>query len=114
MKFPKIPYWPLLIGPWLSFGVGFTLNALVMAANKGQMPVILPGGDASILDPSDLIHCAMTSTTHLKFLADWIVINGLGIASPGDFFEWAYEFTWFPALIAWITLVLKDYSESRY
>lgn len=85
-----------------------------MAANKGQMPVLAPGGDNSIFDPSDLIHCAMTSATHLKFLADWIVIRDLGIASPGDFFEWAYQLSCFPALIAWITLVLKDYNESGY
>lgn len=90
------------------------MNALVMAFNQGQMPVLLPGGDSSILDPDDLIHCAMTSATHLKFLADWIVINGRGIASPGDFCEWAYELTFLPTLITWIALIIADYNESRY
>ena len=104
----KIPYWYLLVGPTLMYGLGFGLNALVMAANHAQMPVLMPGGDASILDPNDLLHCAMTAHTHLKFLADWIVIKGIGIASPGDFLLWSYDITFLPALVAWVTCIIKD------
>lgn len=103
----KVPYAPLLVGPWLALGLGFLSNAIVMAFNGAQMPVLLPGG-MNIIPDDDLVHCAMTHATHLKFLADWIVINGLGIASPGDFLLWTWELTSLPALIAWITLILKD------
>jgi hypothetical protein len=112
LKLPKIPYWQLLLGPSLAFGLGFLSNALVMAANHGSMPVLLPAGLQ--LDPDDWIHSVMTSATHLKFLADWIVIRGFGIASPGDFGEWLYEVTFIPALAAWLGLVVRDHNERRF
>lgn len=104
----KIPYWYLLLGPTIAHGVGFGLNALVMAVNHAQMPVLMPGGDVSLLNPDDLLHCAMTAQTHLKFLADWIVIKDSGIASPGDFLLWFYELTFMPSLVAWVTCIIKD------
>jgi hypothetical protein len=109
----KIPYWYLLLGPSLAFAVGFLSNALVMAANHGQMPVIVPGGHMEIFDPDDLIHCAMTAQTHLKFLADWIVIRDTGIASPGDFGEWLWEATFIPGLAAWFALLIKDHNQTK-
>ena len=108
MRFPKIPYWPFLLGPALSFALGFSMNALVMAANHGQMPVLVPGGHCGLIDPDDFIHSCMTSATHFKILADWIVINHFGVASPGDFFEWFAEQTFVPSLAIWIALVIKD------
>lgn len=111
MKFPKIPYWPLIVGPALSFGFGFLLNALVMAANHAQMPVLMPGGDCSLIGEGDFIHSCMSAGTHLKFLADWIVINHMGIASPGDFLEWLSDATMVPGLFAWIVLVIRDHNK---
>jgi hypothetical protein len=117
MKFPRIPYWYLAIGPYLLVSLGFALNALVMAFNGGQMPVLWPGGcdvmhavqDAVIsAGGSDSLHSCMTHSSHLKFLADWIVIKGVGIASPGDFLEWAYEATYIPAAAIWAAFLIKD------
>lgn len=89
-------------------GLGFALNFIVMGVNQGQMPVLWP---SSVPWDSDGIHSVMTSASHLKFLADWLVIRGLGIASIGDLLEWTYGLTVIPALAAWVALVLKDYQE---
>lgn len=98
----------LLVTPALMFGVGFLMNAVVMAANGGQMPVLIPGGDcASFINPEDFVHGCMTHATHLKILADWVVINHFGIASPGDFFEWAADGAFWPCLIAFIARLTK-------
>lgn len=110
MKFLKVPYWPLLVGPFLSYGFGFALNALVMALNHSSMPVHMPVGLE--VDPEDWIHSAMTTATHLKFLADWIVIRGSGIASPGDFLIWAGDWAHIPAFFVWLTLMVKDHNEN--
>lgn len=114
MKLPRIPYWPLLVGPQLLFAFGFLLNAFVMGINHGQMPVLWPGG---VCDSSnfihDTMHSCMNQSTHLKFLADWIVIKGLGVASPGDFFEWAFESIVGPCYFAWVALIIKNHNEYR-
>ena len=108
MKFLKIPYWYLLIGPYALFMLGFAMNAIVMSQNGGQMPVQFPGGYPE--GDSDIIHCAMTHATHLKVLADWIVIKSIGVASPGDILEFAYDVSFLPALSAWFALVIKDHN----
>jgi hypothetical protein len=110
LKLPKIPYWYLLVGPTALFVIGFALNVLVMVANKNQMPVLIPGGYTDLLNPDDVFHTAMKASTHLKIIADWICISG-GVASPGDFFIWAYDATFIPALAAWLALVIKDQQE---
>lgn len=110
-RLSKIPYLSLLIGPTLLFGIGFALNAIVMAVNGGPMPVHFTGC-MNMLDPQDMLHSCMTSATHLKILADWIVIKGLGIASPGDLLEWASDITTMPGLIAWVTMIIRDYQRS--
>jgi hypothetical protein len=100
-----------LLGPSLLFAVGFALNAVVMAANHGQMPVLIPGGiaDGCPINPDkDFLHSCMTQATHLKFLTDWMVIKGLGIASPGDLGLWGGDAAFWPALTAWVALVIKD------
>lgn len=104
MKIPKIPYWYLAATPYILLAIGFTMNAIVMAFNGGQMPVL--GG---MIDPDDTIHSVMTHATHLKFLADWVVINHVGTASPGDFLEWAYSYTAIPGLVSWIVCLVKDH-----
>ena len=118
MKLPKIPYWPLLLGPALMFALGFTLNAIVCGLNGSSMPVQVPAGvlaqtgGACLIDPQDWIHHCMTAQSHLKILADWIAINGLGIASPGDFLEWGGEAAMVPAFFMWLACVLRDYQKS--
>ena len=110
MKFPKIPHALFLLGPVAMMATGFLLNALVVAANGGQMPVLWPGGCTSMVtDTDDIVHSCMTHATHLTWLADWIVMNHVGVASPGDFFEWAFEASFIPALIAWVVLIIHDH-----
>lgn len=101
----KVPYLALLVGPWLSTMFGSALNLIVMGLNGAQMPVLMPKGTA--IEPEDIFHTVMTSGTHLKFLADWLVI-GQGIASIGDMFIWGGEALFYPALLAWVILVIKD------
>lgn len=117
LKFPKIPYWPLLVVPTAAFALGFLMNAIVMAANGSTMPVAMPFTLADVLtngflvDHGDMVHSVMTPATRLKFLADWVVINHFGIASPGDFFEWFCELTQTPAAIIWAALIIKDHNK---
>lgn len=122
MKFPKIPYAWLALTPYVLFAMGFLSNAVVMGFNGGQMPVLWPGGCVAMkaandaleaLGGSDPIHSCMTKTAHLKFMADWIIIKGVGIASPGDFGEWAWQATYIPAAIAWVTLLIKDHNQEK-
>ena len=103
----KIPYWPLLAGPYLMLAVGFLLNAIVIAANHGQMPVQCIHGSDKFLDGNP-IHACMVASSHLKFLSDWVLINGLGIASPGDFLMWAYEIVLTPFTYIWALLMIID------
>lgn len=99
----KIPYWPLLAVPWLLLFLGVFSNALVISQNRGHMPVEVSSADQLDENP---VHCVMTHQSHLKFLADWIYINGEGIMSPGDFFIYAYYLTCLPFLYVWITLMV--------
>lgn len=101
----KIPYWQFLLGPALLFAFGFLLNAVAIAANGGQMPVLFPGGCSHM--PDDVIHSCMTHATHLKVLCDWILLRDIGIASIGDFLEWGAGFAFIPSLVAWMVLVIK-------
>src|SRR6266849_5376155 len=99
MRLPHIPYWPLLLGPLMSLGLGLSINALVIGVNHGLMPVLAPGcGQGERLGE---IWSCMAPSSHLKFLADWIHTPNSGIASPADFLIWACEGTWLPALSAW-------------
>lgn len=104
MKTPlrAIPYWPLLLGPILAWGIGFLLNAIVIAANKGQMPVLYAG---HCPEPYDHIHTCMLAQSHLKFLADWIRESSF-IVSPGDYLMTLCEYTFWPALYIWAALMI--------
>ena len=107
----KVPYWYLLFTPYLALGLGLLLNAIACGLNHAQMPVLagyVPWDQIGV--DGDTVHVAMSHATHLKFICDWIVINGVGVASPGDIFEWMGEATTFPALISWITCVIKDFN----
>lgn len=107
----KIPYASLLLGPTALFALGFAINALVMAVNHGQMPVLVPGGCSPSDMADDLIHSCMVAGTHLKFMADWIVIRHLGVASPGDFFEWGGDAAFWPSLVLWIGFMIRDHNQ---
>jgi hypothetical protein len=106
-----IPYLHFLALPALLFGLGFMMNAVVVAANHGQMPVLTPGGCDPKEDMDGRIHSCMVPETRLKFLADWILIRGMGIASPGDFIEWAGERLFWPFILIWCVLMIKDRQE---
>jgi hypothetical protein len=92
-----------------------------MSANYGQMPVLMPNGcqvpdhDGTLVSifSGYGIHVCMTHASRLKFLADWVVINGLGVASPGDFLEWGSEAVWVACLVIWATLMIKDRHEGK-
>jgi hypothetical protein len=109
----RIPYFYLLTFPAFMFGFGFILNAIVIALNHGQMPVQWPGGCDPDTMGDDIIHSCMASATHLKFLADWIFIRGVGVASPGDLLLWAGRFTFMPSVYAWLALVIKDENRKK-
>ena len=104
----EIPRLYLLAIPLMMYGIGALANFAVMAHNGGQMPVLFPGGCMPDQFADDPIHSCMTAATHWKFLADWIVINHLGVASPGDLLLWGSDLIQYPAAVAWLTLLLKD------
>lgn len=82
----------MLVAPILYYG-GQALNALVMAANNGQMPVLWPGGCTPAV--MDGFHSCIEKTTRLKFLADYIVMHS-GVTSPGDMFIYLGDALWYP------------------
>lgn len=106
----KIPYWYFLLGPALLIALGFSMNAVVMAVNNGQMPVLVPGGctpliqdalDSEQANEGLAVHACMTNASRLRILADWIVIRHLGVASLGDFCQWAGELTMTFGFVIW-------------
>lgn len=114
MKLLKVPYLALLVGPAVLFGTGILMNALVMAANGGTMPVLWPGGcTPGLLDPTDPFHSCMVQATHLKWLSDWVILKSVGIASPGDFLEWASDYCTIPAFAMWLALIVKKHNDAK-
>src|SRR5271157_6644555 len=106
----KIPRWTLLFGPILCFGFGFLLNLLAMVTNGNQMPVYVPSCTADLLgEAAPAIHTCMDIHTRLVLLCDIIYIRSIAsYASIGDMFELLAQYTWYPALLAWLTLLLND------
>ena len=103
----------LIFGPSMLFALGYLMNALVMAANHGQMPVLYPGGGCGPADfwSDDIVHVCMNAQTHFRFLADWIPMVHRGqldaMASPGDFLEMACEKTFTPSLFIAVGAAVK-------
>ena len=98
----RIPHWSLLLAPAVAFAVGFAMNAVCVAWNGGQMPVLAPNCSGQLFqDEAVQIHNCMVAAAHLKFLGDWILLRGRGWCSPGDLLEWFAEYTFYPGIIAW-------------
>ena len=98
----KIPAWTLLVVPTLAFAVGFTMNAICVALNGGQMPVLAPDCiHQAFMKETVQIHNCMSASAHLKFLGDWILLRGRGWCSLGDLLEWFSQYTFYPGIIAW-------------
>lgn len=94
----RVAWLPVL--PYLLCWFGSGLNLLVCTVNHGYMPVaisIMQHGATygDVLDPQ---HRMWQHTDHLKFLADWIQVPGLGELSIGDLFidfgEWINGYFW--------------------
>jgi hypothetical protein len=99
-KTSLIPFLPVVI-QYLGYG----MNAVVTAANKGQMPVRVPGGGFYEID--DIAHILMSSHTHLNFLADWITMNS-GVGSPGDWLMNTSGDFQIPAILAWLSVIIYE------
>lgn len=108
----RIPYWYLLLIPYIAFALGFAMNTMATAFNGSQMPV-LGCSSTFVIDADDIHHVCMTAATHLKILTDWIFIPGLGTASPGDLLEMVMYDLGLPAMFGWVALVIRDYSGYR-
>jgi hypothetical protein len=112
MKWPswhkKIPYFTLLFGPTISLYTGLALNKLCIAANGGTMPYLTP---SCVLD-SDHLHVCMTGLSHLKILADWIVLPA-GTFSIGDMLIDLGTGTAAYAWIIWAVLMIKHYNDTQ-
>ena len=97
----------LVILPILLWGLGYTMNVIVMAANHGMMPVALY--NCGSIDFGK-VHSCMTDATHLKWMADWINV-GQGeqvvLASLGDALEYLVESTWIYSVILWMVLAIE-------
>jgi Family of unknown function (DUF5317) len=113
----RIPYWWFLLGPILLWALGFTSNAIVMSANNGQMPVLVPGGCTEEIRESLAgeqmaeglaVHTCMTKDSQLIFLADWIVIRHMGVVSLGDLCEWGAEMVFWPFMFLWAFAMISD------
>jgi|SRR5208337_3545785 len=103
-------YLTLALGPALIWGIGFLMNAVVMALNGGSMPVQIHNCTPDIFidaEGPNAIHSCMVATSHLKFLADWIYIRGYEVvASPGDGLELFAELVWKPFLFMLLGLFI--------
>lgn len=86
--------------------LGGAMNLIAIAANQGTMPVLWPAGCA--LWEADILHSCMTKATHLKWMCDWLVLKGLGVASIGDLLVLWSEDIKIPFLYVWIVLVIKE------
>jgi hypothetical protein len=110
----RIPYVSLLIVPALLWFLGYTMNATVIAANGGVMPVQgyteCVGHAAE--ERGDTIHACMDKASHLKIFADWVWTPS-GTASLGDALEYGAEYIMYPCLFIWLGLMLGDWNKPR-
>lgn len=95
--------WPLLVVPIVIGSIGALLNQLVIAANKGMFPVLVPNCPIQTTDIE--IHSCMTSASHLKFLADWLNFHD-GVYSPGDLLQMLADSIQGPCFWIWLSLIV--------
>lgn len=104
----------LVLLPWLLTCFGAALNVLVITANGGLMPVIIPASWAGYGSPAgtlmDQVHITWYAGVHLKFLADWIQVPWAGACSPGDLCIWAGEWIAPYGIGAWLALCWRERS----
>jgi hypothetical protein len=115
MKF-KVPFWYLLVLPSALWIAGYFLNATVVAANHGQMPVEGPVECVfhAAETRNDYIHVCMDKDSKLKWLADWIYSPpDKGMASPGDYFMFVYEYTALPCWLIWMVLMVVGHKKDE-
>ena len=104
-----LPFLLLVLLPVLLWGLGYSMNVIVMAANHGTMPVYL--WNCGGIDFGK-VHSCMTSATHLKWMADWINVGtgeSITLASLGDGLEFLVESTWVYCVIIWMFLVIEKH-----
>jgi hypothetical protein len=102
--------WIIAIPVLLMF-LGAASNQLVLIANHGTFPVMVPAtsGMSEMLDD---VHCVMTEKTHLNLLAD--VFNfKIAIESVGDLLIDLGEFLWLFAPYLWAYVVIGKLSACR-
>lgn len=113
LKFPKLPFWYLLLGPAILEKTGMFMNKITMAFNNGLMPVQLPGG----CTPENLTtwiqiggtHGCMTSVSHLKMFSDWLNYH-TAIGSLGDLLVDFGSNAFQPCLFAWAIAMILLYN----
>jgi len=117
----------ILAFPLLLIFTGAAMNQAVIAANHDKFPVMLnehraakfiqnhkecflglvcvdvPASDDGMLDE---VHCLMTPSTHLNFLADWIDLHH-GMYSPGDLLLMLGDYLLDYAPLVWALLMIQ-------
>lgn len=110
-KFWTFLGWPLLILPQLILLFGLLLNALVMNANKGMMPVTMSAcleldWNSELHTINDDFHLCEDAHTRLRKLDDWIRLGNIGVYSPGDAFIFLGDIAKWPLFYVWLTLLV--------
>ena len=110
-----LPYWYLLLGPWMFYWLGAVSNIVVVTANHQRMPVRYLDDECpeGLMKDPDMLHTCFTKDTHLKVLADWLRVPGrnpdsISFTSIGDLLLTVGEQSWLAGLAAWVALILRD------
>jgi Family of unknown function (DUF5317) len=117
----KLRLW-LLILPFALFYLGAALNLLVIAANHGTMPCVIPYGWIPTHLPwiipgfqMDVVHRVINPhDIHLAFLCDWIFVPFMeSVVSPGDCLLWLGDWLTVPLVSAWFALLIFGSKEAK-
>ena len=114
MRNYKLWFW--LIAPYVLYYLGFAMNVLVISVNHGTMPVAIPAHMQGAIDVAtasgiinggliDQVHKVMVNGDHLKWLADWIQLDQIGTASPGDCFLWVGDVLKIPFFVVFLVKI---------
>jgi|SRR5271167_1565474 len=101
--------WVLLL-PFILYGFGAFLNVLVVSANHGMMPVVVPSSFAALNAPGmimDDVHIVYDpANARLTPLIDWIEVPHFGSYSPGDMFIYLGDWMTVPFIGGWFGLMV--------